>query len=239
VHKERERRKRGGLRKRGPLAPATLNRELAFLRRIFNVAIEDKKLETPNPVSAKLFAKENNARVRFLTDDEESKLREAIGADEWPKVAVAIHTGLRRGEQFNLRWEYVDFTTGLITVPRSKHGKLRRVPMNDTVREILRAFPSRLKSPYVFSSETGETPIDATELSESYVRPGGEAGRHRGLPLARSPAHIREPPRHGRGRSSDGTGAHGPQYTSYDASLFASIARASTRSGTTFEPTTK
>ncbi len=33
--------------------------------------------------------------------------------------------------------------------------------MNDTVREILRTRPSRLKNPYVFPSATGETPIDA------------------------------------------------------------------------------
>ena len=32
--------------------------------------------------------------------------------------------------------------------------------MNDTLRELLRALPSRLKSPWVFPSETGETPID-------------------------------------------------------------------------------
>ena len=33
--------------------------------------------------------------------------------------------------------------------------------MNDTVRDILRTLPSRLKSPYVFPSATGETPRDA------------------------------------------------------------------------------
>ena len=38
--------------------------------------------------------------------------------------------------------------------------------MNETVREILRALPSRLKSPYVFPSDTGQTPLDA----RNYVR---------------------------------------------------------------------
>ena len=33
--------------------------------------------------------------------------------------------------------------------------------MNDTVRELLRALPSRLKSAWVFPSETGDTPLDA------------------------------------------------------------------------------
>ena len=33
--------------------------------------------------------------------------------------------------------------------------------MNDTVRELLRSLPSRLKSPWVFPSATGETPLEA------------------------------------------------------------------------------
>jgi integrase len=104
--------------------------------------------------------KENNARVRYLNEEEEARLREQIGEEEWPLVAVAMHTGLRLSEQLHLEWEYVDFVAGILTVPRSKSGETRRVPMNDTVREILRTRPSRLKSKYVFPSQTGETPID-------------------------------------------------------------------------------
>ena len=33
--------------------------------------------------------------------------------------------------------------------------------MNDTVREVLRTLPSRLKSPWVFPSAIGDTPRDA------------------------------------------------------------------------------
>jgi integrase len=36
--------------------------------------------------------------------------------------------------------------------------------MNDTVRDLLRSSPSRLKSPYVFPSATGETPLDANNF---------------------------------------------------------------------------
>jgi integrase len=147
------------------MAPASINRELAFLKRVFNIAIRDGLAES-NPVRPVKLFHENNQRVRFLTDEEEPQLRLAIGEGEWPKVAVAAHTGLRQAEQFHLEWEHVDFTTGLLTVPRSKHGEARRVPMNETVREILRALPSRLKSPYVFPSETGQTPLDA----RNYVR---------------------------------------------------------------------
>jgi len=164
----------------GEVEPASVNRELAFLKHLFNVAIADGKAET-NPVrSVKLF-RENNKRVRFLSDEEEKALRKAIGETEWPLVAVAIHTGLRQSEQFHLRWEHVDFNTGILTVPRSKHGEARRVPMNDTVRDLLRARPSRLKSPFVFPSETGETPIDARNYMRRTFLPALKAAKIEGL----------------------------------------------------------
>jgi integrase len=152
--------RRGKDQKRRPLAPASINRELAFLRRVFNVAVADQKIET-NPVRPSFFTRENNQRVRYLTDDEEQGLRKAIGELHWPTVAVALHTGLRRAEQFGLRWEHADFQAGVLTIPRSKSGKTRHVPMNETVRDTLRALPSRLKSEWVFPSITGETPLDA------------------------------------------------------------------------------
>jgi len=152
------------------VAPATVNRELAFLKHLFNVAIADGRAEN-NPVRAVKLFKENNSRVRFLSEDEEARLRKSLGEEEWKKVAVAIHTGLRQAEQFNLQWPYVDFATGIITIARSKHGEARRVPMNDTVREILRSLPSRLKSRYVFPSKTGDTPLDARNYTSRVFVP--------------------------------------------------------------------
>lgn len=40
-------------------------------------------------------------------------------------------------------------------------GRVRRVPMNFLVRELLRSLPSRLKSPWVFPSASGESPLDS------------------------------------------------------------------------------
>jgi len=141
-------------------APATVNREVKFLKRVFNIAVADS-LVPINPTNRVKLYRENNERVRFLSAEEETRLREAMRAEDWSVVAFAIHTGLRQGEQFNLHWENIDFVTGIVTIPRSKSGKVRRVPMNDTVRAVLRALPSRARSTYVFPSKTGETARDA------------------------------------------------------------------------------
>jgi len=84
-------------------APATVNRELAFLKRIYNDAIANRRAEA-NPVRAVRMFKENNARVRFLAEEEVTQLQAAMSEDSWSLVALALHTGLRQAEQFNLRW---------------------------------------------------------------------------------------------------------------------------------------
>jgi len=55
-------------------------------------------------------------------------------------VIVALHTGMRRGEMANLRWQDVDFYTRTLVVRESKSGEGRRVPMNRVVVATLRMF---------------------------------------------------------------------------------------------------
>jgi site-specific recombinase XerD len=162
------------------LADASINRELTFLRCVFNAAIADEKTDT-NPVLRKFFAKENNQRVRYLTDEEEPRLHQEMGDEEWPKVAVAMNTGLRQGNQFHLRWTEVNFDTGLITVKRSKSGETYHVPMNDEVRAILRGMASRLRSEWVFPSETGNTPLDAKNYLHRVFLPAVKRAGIRGF----------------------------------------------------------
>ncbi len=86
-----------------------------------------------------------------------------------------------QSEQLKLKWENVGFTAGTITVPKSKHGKARHVPMNDTVRALLRDLPSRLKSAYAFPSATGETPLDGRNLMNRVFLPALSDAKIKGL----------------------------------------------------------
>lgn len=54
---------------------------------------------------------------------------------------MAIHTGMRRGEIFKLRWFDVDFSRGVIHVKDTKAAKDRDVPMSGAVREMLERQP--------------------------------------------------------------------------------------------------
>jgi site-specific recombinase XerC len=65
-------------------------------------------------------------------------------------VAFAIETGLRRSEQFGLRWEHISFESQTLTIPMSKSGKTRHVPLSSEALRIIRTMDT-LDSPYVFA----------------------------------------------------------------------------------------
>ncbi len=148
---------------RQEIAPATVNLHLALLKHLYTKAMEWGKVEK-NPAKPVKFFRANNARTRYVTEEEEAKLQAVLPPDHWNTVEVAIHTGMRRDEQFSLQWANINFHTGMVTIPRSKHGGARHIPLNDHVIAILRTLPSRLKSPYVFPSETGATALNANNF---------------------------------------------------------------------------
>ncbi len=80
-----------------------------------------------------------------------------------PLVTVALYTGLRRGELFDLRWEDgIDFDLGVVRAGRSKteSGK-RTVPMNSLVLDTFRELYERRTGDYVFTSpKTGGRLVD-------------------------------------------------------------------------------
>src|SRR2546422_7183974 len=83
---------------KGNRTPQTINRYFAGLRRILNLAIAEGNLAT-NPVKGVKFFREPVGRLRFLSDGEIIRLREAMTPDQWPLVAFALETGLRLNEQ--------------------------------------------------------------------------------------------------------------------------------------------
>lgn len=115
---------------------ATVNRYMALLKATLNLAVRNGKIEKNPSKSVKLF-QENNARVRYLSEEEEARLFNALPEELKPLVITALHTGLRKGELLHLKWEDVDIHTGTLTVTRSKNGEARRVPMNSVVKDTL------------------------------------------------------------------------------------------------------
>jgi integrase len=60
-------------------------------------------------------------------------------------VVLAIGTGMRRGDLFNLTWEKINFQRGLIYVPNPKTGRNYSVPMSEDVRRTLQQIRSTVR----------------------------------------------------------------------------------------------
>jgi integrase len=108
--------------KRKGLTNSTLNRYRTLISSIFSYALK-ANLVMNNPAARVGRYKENDSRLRWLRPDEEEKLRLEIVEPyrEW-EFDLALYTGLRRGEQWGLRWKDVDLERGNLTV-KGKTGR--------------------------------------------------------------------------------------------------------------------
>ena len=104
---------------------ATCNRYRSALSSCFSYAV-DMELLAKNPVRKVRKYPEAECRRRFLAADEEPALRQAVRKnypEREPELVLILHTGLRKGEMFALRWVDVDLERGQIIVQDSDYAK--------------------------------------------------------------------------------------------------------------------
>jgi site-specific recombinase XerD len=124
---------------------ATCNRYRSLLSMIYRVAIQNDRLKE-NPIRKLKKRRESPGRVRFLEKVEEQALRVEIRKvcpaheDEFD---LALNTGMRRNEQYCLRWDAVNLRLGIINVVDSKNGQRRSIPANRSAVKALRSLLKR------------------------------------------------------------------------------------------------
>jgi site-specific recombinase XerD len=113
-------------------APATINRYRALVSLVFRLGIESGKVKE-NPARLVKHRQENNARVRWLSAEEDVRLRAVISVtcpEHMPELDLALNTGLRLSELYGLDWENVNLARRVLTIPLPKNGEMRHVPLN-------------------------------------------------------------------------------------------------------------
>jgi len=119
--------------------PATANRYRAYFSLCYRLGMENGKVQV-NPGRLVRMRTEHNARMRFLSRDEYTKLLGIIRRDN-PEQAtafiVSVYTGMRWGEQFSLEWGQVDLKRKVIRLTKTKNGSARNVPLNTVALETL------------------------------------------------------------------------------------------------------
>ena len=116
---------------------ATVNREISCLHHLFAKGAEWELLEqNPFRRGKSLLTKENNQRLRFLSQEELQKLL-AASPDHLQEIIIcAVNTGMRRGELLSLKWEQI--RNGFIYLQKTKTNEPRQIPINDTLVELFK-----------------------------------------------------------------------------------------------------
>jgi integrase len=119
----------------GHRSAASYNRMRSTLSALLKFAKRQRYLPRgwTNPVLDVESQRENNARVRFLTDPERERLLTACRLSTWPKlyllVLMAITTGARRGELLRLTYGDLDLASDTAYLRTTKNGEPRVLPL--------------------------------------------------------------------------------------------------------------
>jgi integrase len=146
-----------------PVKGATINRFHSLLSSICRYGVRQGFLDA-NPMAGGSVprSKESPIHVRYLGRDEQRRLLAAIRSD-CPKktleVELAILTGMRRGEQFNAKWQDWKIHEGILYVI-GKTGP-RPVHINRAARRCLTRLRKRAPRGQIFiTPERNEGPLD-------------------------------------------------------------------------------
>ncbi len=149
------------IQRQSKIADSTVNRELALLKRMFNLAITWDLYFGLNPVRKVRFFRESNNRLRVLNPEEEEKLLQNAIPYLQDLIRFALNTGLRTGEIFSLRWSHVDLQRGILAVFASKTQTIREIPINSAARKVLEAWKLNQKNEILFyNPQTGKPFVD-------------------------------------------------------------------------------
>lgn len=139
------------------LAASTCNRALFLLKYAFNCARRWGFI-AESPARDVQALPEKEFRERYLSEDEARRLLEELDAEKDQQAARAIRlllfTGARKSEVLAARWENVDAGRCILTVPLSKSGKARHIPLSDAALKVLATIPR--SSEWLFPSPKTE-----------------------------------------------------------------------------------
>jgi integrase len=160
------------------IRPATVNRELACLRAMFNHAMKGETI-LRNPVSRVKFLAEMNEQNRVLTFKEQRLYLAAATTTLCDVATIILETGMRPEEVFNLKPANVHLENGFLVIPTGKTAAARRrITLTSAAQTVLRARLAAKPKHYLFECDTdAKRPL-----------PNVHGAHHRALAASKLPA---------------------------------------------------
>ena len=140
-------------------APRSVEYCLAVIRQVFNFASRDGIYDGVNPTKHIKRPKKDNRRLRFLTHDEADQLLKKLMAtsqDVHDIALLSLHSGLRAGEIFSLKWDDLDIERGLIAVIDPKPKKNRMAFMTQKVKKMFKDRETTATVDLIFPARKGK-----------------------------------------------------------------------------------
>jgi len=144
-------------------ANGTLNRELALLRRGFNLLRMQKRIHQGPRIT--LLA-ENNVRQGFIEVWEYREILKHLPEYLRPLITFLYKTGWRKSEALNLTWDMVDFNRRQVRLPAgyTKNNRPRIFPFDEELEGIFKRLwnekeQRKIEIPNVFLNEQKTGPV--------------------------------------------------------------------------------
>jgi integrase len=150
------------------IGTATANRYTQALGHVLTIAAKEWEWISQSPMSKITKYKEAKGRVRFLSDEERTKLlqvcKQASNPHLYKVVILALSTGARKMEILGLQWADIDFTRGQIVLHETKNGERRVIPLQGLAMDLMREHEkTKIEDcPFVFPSEKVTKAKDGT-----------------------------------------------------------------------------
>ena len=163
-------------------AAASVRLTLAFLRTVYGWAVK-QRIVAENPCR-QVEGPKQRVLLEFLSRQEVPQLLDHArthAPEMFPMLATALHTGMRKGELFGLRWRDIDLETRRLDVERS----YKTLPKGDRARHL--RLPARLVP--ILRDWQLRCPPTAAGLVFPVLR-GGKAGLGKSSDMLGLPALI-------------------------------------------------
>jgi integrase len=161
--------KQKGIRTEKKLKPATVNRELACLKALFN---RNRQSVPVNPVREVKYLNEESDQLTVLSVEEQEKYLLAASQPLRDIATLMLETGMRPEEVYRIRKENVHLSQDYLYNPYGKtKAAKRKVPLSEVAIEILRNRLAKAKGHYLFvgrMNRRGETDKPLLKINNAH-----------------------------------------------------------------------